>query len=89
MMMTMMMPTALAQAQTSIPPLADYMRILPELVLSIFGIVIMIVDPLLDPESSHQSLGTIGLVGTLVALASTFVTPSPFESAYSWTPKPP
>jgi NADH-quinone oxidoreductase subunit N len=70
---TALLPTALAQAQATLPPLADYMRILPELVLSIFGIVIMIVDPLLDPESSHQSLGTIGLVGTLVALASTFV----------------
>src|SRR6202453_3344707 len=48
------------------------MRILPELVLSIFGMLIMVVDPLLDPETSHQSLGTIALIGTLVALASTF-----------------
>jgi NADH-quinone oxidoreductase subunit N len=32
----------------------------------------MVVDPLLDPGSSHQSLGTISLVGTLAALASTF-----------------
>ncbi len=62
----------LAQAQASLPPFADYIRIMPELVLSIFGIVIMVVDPLLDPETSHQSLGTIGLVGTLAALASVF-----------------
>src|SRR6202167_5094915 len=48
------------------------MRILPELVLSIFGLLIMVVNPLLDPETSHQSLGTIALIGTLVALASTF-----------------
>src|SRR5271167_2606145 len=65
-------PAMLAQAQASVPPLADYMRILPELVLSIFGIVIMVVDPLLDPESSHSSLGTIALIGSLAALASTF-----------------
>jgi NADH-quinone oxidoreductase subunit N len=66
-------PGLLAQVQTFQPPqLADYMRILPELVLSIFGMLIMVVDPLLDEESSHRSLGTIALIGTLVALASTF-----------------
>jgi NADH-quinone oxidoreductase subunit N len=62
----------LAQFQTyTSPPGADYMRILPELVLSIFGMLIMVVDPLLDEESSHQALGTIALIGTLAALAST------------------
>jgi NADH-quinone oxidoreductase subunit N len=72
MMFLHSLPGLLAQAQTSLPPTADYLRILPELVLSIFGIVIMVVDPLLDPESSHQSLGTIALVGSLAASASTF-----------------
>ena len=67
-----LLPATLAQAQASLPQMADYMRILPEIVLSIFGILIMVVDPLLDPESSHQSLGTIALVGALTALASTF-----------------
>src|SRR5450759_423044 len=67
------LPVLLAQVQTSmLPQGADYMRILPELVLSIFGMLIMVVDPLLDEESSHQSLGTIALIGTLAALASTF-----------------
>jgi NADH-quinone oxidoreductase subunit N len=66
------LPTLLAQAQSSVPQTADYMRILPELVLTVFGILIMIVDPLLDEESSQQSLGTIALIGTLTALASTF-----------------
>ncbi len=47
------------------------MRILPELVLSIFGMVVMVVDPLLDEDNSHRSLGTIALIGTLAALAST------------------
>jgi NADH-quinone oxidoreductase subunit N len=70
-------PALLAQAQIPIPtfqspPLADYMRILPELVLSLFGMLIMIVDPLLDEENSHQSLGTIALIATIAALASTF-----------------
>ncbi len=68
-----LLPALLAQVQTSMPPPgSDYMRILPELVLSLFGMLIMIVDPLLDEENSHQSLGTIALIGTLAALASTF-----------------
>ncbi len=65
----------LAQVQTStsmLPQGADYMRILPELVLSIFGMLIMVVDPLLDEDNSHQALGTIALIGTLAALVSTF-----------------
>ena len=64
------LPSLLAQAFQP-PQLADYMRILPELVLSIFGMLVMVVDPLLDEENSHQSLGTIALIGTLAALAST------------------
>ena len=63
-------PSLLAQAFQP-PQLADYMRILPELVLSIFGMLVMVVDPLLDEENSHRSLGTIALIGTLAALAST------------------
>lgn len=67
------LPALLAQVQTSmLPQGADYMRILPELVLSLFGMLIMVVDPLLDEESSPRALGTIALIGTLAALASTF-----------------
>ena len=66
-------PALLAQAQNfQTPPFADYIRVLPELVLLLFGMLIMVVDPLLDPERSHQSLGTIALIGSLAALASTF-----------------
>src|SRR6266436_2297830 len=66
------LPGLLAQVQTSmLPQGADYVRILPELVLSIFGMLIMIVDPLLDEDNSHQVLGTIALIGTLLALAAT------------------
>jgi len=79
--MTMMIMTAFAHSLPALlaqvlpstpPPTSDYMRILPELVLSIFGMLVMIVDPLLDEENSHQSLGTIALIGTIAALASTF-----------------
>src|SRR5260370_16536048 len=68
-----LLPGLLALVQTSmLPQGADYMRILPELVLSIFGMLIMVVDPLLDEDGSHQALGTIALIGTLAALASPF-----------------
>jgi NADH-quinone oxidoreductase subunit N len=67
------LPTLMAQAQAfQSPPPADYIRILPELVLSVFGMLVMVVDSLLDPKSSHEPLGTIALVGALAALASTF-----------------
>lgn len=65
------MTILLAQIQ-AIPQSADYVRILPELILSIFGIVIMILDPLVDEEKSQKTLGVIGFVGTLAALASTW-----------------
>ena len=65
------LPALLAQA-FQLPQTADYMRILPELVLTIFGMLVMVVDPLLDQEKSHKALGTIALIGTLAGLASTF-----------------
>ena len=63
-------PALLGAAAFMAPPIEDYLRILPELVLSIFGMIIMVVDPLLDPERNQKPLGAIALVGTLAALAS-------------------
>jgi len=56
----------------SVPQGIDYVRILPELVLSAFGIAIMLLDPLLDEEKSQTTLGIIGLLGTLAGLGSTW-----------------
>ncbi len=56
-----------------VPLAADYIRVLPEIVLSIFGMVIMVLDPLLDEEKSQKTLGAIGLAGVLSALLSTWV----------------
>lgn len=50
----------------------DYICILPELVLTAFGIAIMIVDPLLTPGKSRKSLGILAFVGTLAAIAAAF-----------------
>ena len=57
----------------TLPVGADYVRVLPEIVLLIFGMVIMVLDPLVDEEKSQRILGGIGLVGTLAALISTWI----------------
>jgi NADH-quinone oxidoreductase subunit N len=57
----------------AIPLAVDYLRILPEIVLSLFGMVIMVLDSLVDEEKSQKILGAIGLLGTLAALVSTWV----------------
>ena len=65
------MTALLAQGQV-IPQPADYIRILPELILSAFGVLVMLLDPLVDEEKSQKTLGVIALVGTLAGLASTW-----------------
>ena len=52
--------TDLAQV---IPQAADYVRILPEIVLAIFGMIVMVLDPLMDERRSQQTLGALALVG--------------------------
>ena len=54
-------------------PAIDYVRILPELVLLIFGIAVMLVDPLLDPRKNQKPLGGIALAGSILAIVATFV----------------
>ena len=56
----------------SIPAAADYIRILPELVLSIFGIAVMLLDPVVDDEKSQRTLGLIAFVGAVAALISSW-----------------
>jgi NADH-quinone oxidoreductase subunit N len=56
----------------TVPLTADYIRILPVIVLSIFGMVIMVLDPLMDEHKSQKTLGAIGLSGTVTALLSCF-----------------
>ena len=54
------------------PEAADYIRVLPEITLSIFGMAIMLVDPLLKERRRQSTLGTIALLGSLAALAATW-----------------
>jgi NADH-quinone oxidoreductase subunit N len=58
----------------ALPQSADYIRILPEIVLSVFGMVVMMLEPLLDESQSHRILGTIAFLGAIAALAATWFT---------------
>lgn len=49
---------------------ADYIRILPEIVLTAFGLLVMLVDPLLPEDRNVKPLGIIALVGALGAVAA-------------------
>jgi NADH-quinone oxidoreductase subunit N len=55
-----------------LPQAADYVRILPEIVLSIFGMIVMVLEPLLDEKKSQKVLGGIALVGALAGLGATW-----------------
>jgi NADH-quinone oxidoreductase subunit N len=61
-----------AEVMQTMPHTADYIRILPELVLSIFGIAVMMIEPLIDERRNQQMLGTIALIGSLAAVAASF-----------------
>ena len=65
--------TALMTFSPGLPQGADYIRILPEIVLSLFGIVVMMLDPLLDEKASQKILGAIALVGTFAGIAATWM----------------
>ncbi len=61
-----------------LPQSSDYIRILPEIVLSLFGILIMLLEPLIDEKKTDEKknqkvLGVIALVGALAALCATWV----------------
>jgi NADH-quinone oxidoreductase subunit N len=62
---------AIFQTVPALPQSVDYVRILPEIVLSIFGMIIMMLDPVMDERRSQRTLGLVALVGTIVALAAT------------------
>jgi len=62
----------------ALPQGADYVRVLPEIVLSIFGMIVMMLEPLLDERAGQNILGLIALLGALAALGATwFMAQSP------------
>ena len=54
------------------PQGVEYIRILPEIVLSLFGILIMLLDPLIEEQKNQKTLGVIGFVGALAGLFATW-----------------
>jgi len=72
------------QFVNNIPKGVDYIRILPEIVLSVFGIVVMLLDPVMDERRSQKLLGGIALLGSLAAIAATlYQAQFPFGLAFS------
>ena len=64
------MNSASGMAQ-AIPQVADYVRILPEIVLTVFGMIVMVLDPLVGERGSQRTLGAVALIGSLAALLAT------------------
>jgi NADH-quinone oxidoreductase subunit N len=62
----------LADIVETLPHGADYVAILPEIVLSLFGMLIMMLDPVMDERRSQRTLGVIALIGALAALLCTY-----------------
>ncbi|HZD50069.1 MAG TPA: NADH-quinone oxidoreductase subunit N [Silvibacterium sp.] len=55
------------EAMNTVP---DILRILPELLLTITGVLIMLIEPVLPPTTSRKSMGWLAIVGVIAALAS-------------------
>ena len=51
-------------------PSDDYIRILPEIVLTVFGMAVMVLDPLLPARASRRALGWLAFLGTVLAAAA-------------------
>jgi NADH-quinone oxidoreductase subunit N len=63
-----------------------YITILPELILSVVGIIIMLADPFFDVPAgrSRKPLGWVAFFGTLAALASCFYQAALSDGSYSF-----
>jgi NADH-quinone oxidoreductase subunit N len=64
-------------------PTVDYIRILPELVVSVLAIMIMLADPVLPPEGNKKILGYIALAGVVAGLMATVIQAQTYGDAFS------
>src|ERR1700691_1140366 len=48
----------------------DALRILPEIILTVAGVLVMVIDALLPKHTSRKSLGWLAVLGALAALAA-------------------
>lgn len=51
---------------------AQVLRILPEVILTVTGVLVMLFEPLMAPKASRKPLGWLAVVGVLAALAASF-----------------
>jgi NADH-quinone oxidoreductase subunit N len=68
----MVIVTYVASFSRALPQSADYVRILPEIVLSLFGMAVMALEPLLDETTGQKILGVVAFVGTLAGMGATW-----------------
>jgi NADH-quinone oxidoreductase subunit N len=65
------------------PVIPDVLRILPEVILTVVGVIIMLVDPLLPERSSRKPIAWFSVVGVVAALwASAWQLHLPVGTAY-------
>ena len=67
----------------TLPLGVEYIRILPEIVLSVFGMAIMALDPLLDERGGQKLLGLLALTGSVAAIGATLYQ-SQYPGAAFW-----
>jgi NADH-quinone oxidoreductase subunit N len=73
-----MIATLLAVYSHALPLSADYVRVLPEIVLSVFGMIVMLMEPLLDERTGQKLLGFIAFIGAMAGIGATwFMAQSP------------
>ena len=68
-----MIATLFPAYSQNLPQSADYIRVLPEIVLSVFGMIVMMMEPLLDERTGQKVLGIIAFVGSLAGLGATWI----------------
>ncbi len=66
----------------NLPQGVEYLRILPEIVLSLAGMAVMLLDPLLSERRVPKTLGLVALSGSVVAIAATLVQASSPGTAF-------
>ncbi len=65
------------------PGAVDYLRFLPEILLSVFGIAIMLFEALMRPQAKRTSLGMVALAGLAVAFLANIWTAGDNGPAFS------
>ena len=63
-------------------PSVDYLRILPEMVLTVVGMMIMVADPVLPPKHDRKILGFIALAGVVAGLMATAIQTENYGDAF-------